>query len=119
MDKKKKREKEVRKKILRRREGIRARAREEKLKENERREIQKVTNKIEGRTIINYKNEQVMNQLEHNLSILQALEEERKILKEAQEAAPMINQTGLPKSGLKASADVQFIPANDVEKNID
>lgn len=121
-DKKKQREKEVKKKILARRTALRAKAKEEREEEKKKRDIQRATNKIEGKTICYRRKEEVINQLEHNLSILEALEQEKKLMDEQQNNATMINTLGVPiapkeeqkseKSvgGIGGSADVVFIP---------
>jgi hypothetical protein len=118
-EKKKAREKEVKKKVLARRAVSRAQTKKEREEEKKRRDLQRATNKIEGKTIRIRADKQVVSQLSHNLEILKALEAEAKLLKEAQENAPMINTSGLPicqdeepkdNKGLGASADVVFIP---------
>lgn len=115
-DKKKKREKEVKKKILSKRAAIRAKAKAEDEKERERREIQKVSNRIEGKTIRIRQNEGAVNQLKHNLEILEALQKEQELLEESQRNAPQLNMEGVPMAqnnapqGLTASADVVFTP---------
>ncbi len=126
--KKKDREKEVKKKLLARRTALRAETKKEREKEKEVRELQKVTNKIEGRTIRNKKDDEaIVSQLHHNLEILEALQREQDLLEERQKEAPMVNMEGVPlieeetpptptptppSTGgkLGASADVVFIP---------
>jgi hypothetical protein len=119
VDKKKQREKEVKKKLLARRTAIRSDAKKEREKEKEKRELQRATNKIEGRTICYRRKEEVVNQLEHNLSILEALEAEKKILEQRQQEAPFMNTSGIPlvqeevkseHNGIGGTADVVFIP---------
>ncbi len=131
--KKKDREKEVKKKVLARRTAMRAAAREENEKERERLALQRVTNRLEGKTIRNKKeggDENVINQLEHNIKILEALQEQQELMEKARDNAPMLNTEGVPgvidgtgglsealqqgeevEGGkLSASADVVFIP---------
>lgn len=120
--KKKEREKRVKKEVLARRLEIRAKAKVQKDKEKEQREAQRIANRVNGATIrYNRDPEVVVDQLAHNYEILKALEEEQKLLKEAQANAKQINTEGIPeellvqpepekKPSLSASADVVFIP---------
>lgn len=119
-EKKKAREKKVKKKILTRRKAIQTKVKKERQEEKEKREIQKVTNKIEGKTFIKDKDDRVMDQLSHNYEILKALEKEQEILKQNQENAPLLNDINAPKVGeggkLTASADVVFLPNPEPKK---
>ena len=114
-EKKKKREKEVKKKILYRRTATRSAAKKERDKEREQREIRRVSNKLEGKTVKNKDDEEVMNQLSHNYAILEALQKEQEMLTDAQQNTPILNTAGLPVAQeegakLSASAGVAFIP---------
>lgn len=116
-EKKKQREREVKKKLAAKRMQNRQKAKEEKAKAKEERELRRVSNIIEGRTIKNKKEDDLIDQLSHNLAILEALQKENEAQLEAQKNAPMINTSGVPalpqpKEGgtLTASADVVFTP---------
>jgi len=117
--KKKDREKEVKKKILARRKAIRSANKKERDEENEKRKIQKVTNRLEGRTIRNNNNEndeKILSQLHHNMEILEALQKEQELLQDTSSKANQLSTETVPmaikKEGgsLSASADVVFIP---------
>jgi DNA repair exonuclease SbcCD ATPase subunit len=113
VDKKKKREKEVKKKLELRRVANQIKNREARKLEKDQRDLQRVANRLEGKTIKNVKEEDVLDKLSHNLEILEALEEEQKALAKAQNNVEMINTNGIPmkeNQGLSASADVVFIP---------
>lgn len=115
-NKNKKREKESKKKVLAKRNVIRAKAKMEDNKEREKREAQRISNKIEGKTIRIRPSQDATNQLKHNLQILEALQKEQELLEEAQKNAPQLSTEGVPMAqapqggGLSASADVVFIP---------
>jgi hypothetical protein len=116
-DKKKERERRVKKELLAKRTILRAKAKKQREEDKQNRDIQRQTNKIDGKTIRTRTNKEAVNQLHHNLEILKALEEEHRLNTEAQQNAPMLNNTDLsvmpPKEeskGIGASADVAFIP---------
>lgn len=127
-EKKKQRERESKKKVLARRTAIRAEAKKEREEGRESILRQRVTNRLEGRTIRYTDNKEqedavVMNQLEHNLSILEALQKEHQAEKEAMLNAPQMSLEGVPGvpdntvGGLGASADVVFIPNPEPAKD--
>lgn len=105
--KKKEREKEVRKKILRRRTAIRAQAKKDHEEGLEKIALRKATNKIEGKTVVIRKKEEIMSQLEHNLAILEALENEKKAAEQARDVQEEKH------TSMKASADVVFTPKTE------
>lgn len=121
-EKKKQREKEVKKRLAEKRAANRLKAKEEREKQKEEREMQKANNKLEGRTIKNRKESDVIDQISHNLEILEALQQEQERLQEAQRNAPMINMSGIPMppseegGKLTASADVVFMPNPEPKK---
>lgn len=124
-EKKKQREKEVKKKLAVRRAITQLKAKEEREKEKQERAIQRAANRLEGRTIKNKKETDVIDQLSHNLEILEALQQEQERLQEAQKNAPMINMAGVPMmppppegGKLTASADVVFIPNPDPSQEV-
>jgi hypothetical protein len=114
--KKKEREKKVKAKILKRREGIRKKAKEVAAEEKERIRLQKIQNKIEGKTIINRSPEEQHARLQKNIEILQALEEQQKLYEEELKWKNVMNENKQPPrtKGMKASADVVFIPNPEV-----
>ena len=95
--KRKERAKKSRAKVLRRRTAIRAKAKKERLDALEQRKLDKIANRVEGKTAINRSPEEQHELVQHNLAILEALKQE-------QEQKPG------DKMGLKASADVTFTP---------
>lgn len=118
-EKKKQRERDVKKKLAVLRSAKQLKDKEERIKAKVDREAQKAANKIEGKTFKRMKEEDVVNQLEHNLEILEALQQEQERLLEEQKNAPMLNQQGIPlpqeEGGkLTASADVVFTPNPEV-----
>jgi hypothetical protein len=127
--KKKEREKEVKKKLLVKREETRAKAKIDRQKEKDRQETQRVSNRVRGVTIRNNRNpEEVIDQLAHNYEILKALEEEQRLAKEIRDNSNQLNIEGIPeeflltpetpkKTGLKASAEVVFTPNPEPTEN--
>lgn len=108
-DKKKQREKEVRKKILLRREKIREKAKEIDLQRKEEKETQSKKRPIKNAEFYHHKKVrdiEIRWQLEHNMKILEALNEDyEKELKERKEYAEEIKQN----QSLTAKAEATLI----------
>jgi hypothetical protein len=104
--KKKERERRSREKVLRRRKAIRAKSRKEREDAMEQRRVQKLANKVEGKT---YVNRDALDQhalLQRNLEILEALDAQQR--EQQQQRQPV-------KEGV--SAEVSFTPNQVPEDN--
>lgn len=117
--KKKERAKRVKEKILKRREGIRKKAKEVAAEEKERIRLQKIQNKIEGKTIVNRSPEEQHTRLQKNIKILQALEEQQKLYEEELKQKNIMNKEKPHTRGMKASADVVFIPNPETQPPVE
>ena len=99
------RAKKVRKKILERREEIRQVFKKQKLEKLAERDARRIANRVDGTTIINRTPEEQQELIQRNCDILQALEEERKLLEQNR-----FQEQHERARGMKQSAEVKFIP---------
>lgn len=109
--KRKEREKVAKARVAERRTALRAEAKKNYDHERQRRKLQSASNRISGTTIRNKKadGDSTVSQLEHNLAILKALEDEKRLADEMRENAAMMGEEK-ESSGVGGTADVVFTP---------
>lgn len=123
LKKKKERDKKVKQKLDAQREANRKKNKKENEEAKEKLRVQRAANRIKGTTIRKNKksSEEVVSQLEHNLDILKALEEEHKAMQESQDNATQVNLENVPeevtRKSFSASAAVTFTPKIEEPKS--
>lgn len=123
--KKKKREKEVKEKLLRRRSKIREEAREVRDKEKKERDAMRNVNRhtmtINNKEIPKKSEEEIRSQLEKNMAILQALEQEYQgTMKSREEYVKHLQEKQAEsQSNFAGSFEVEFNPFHTEQDRID